>query len=159
MATADCTARREREDRTIARALRILERRALYDAQREVLDSPSAVADYLRFRLHDLDIEQFWAVWLDAQHRPIQAECVSTGTLTQTSVYPREMVRRALHFNADAVIFAHNHPSGNTEPSPADEMLTRRLNAALALVDVRLLDHLVIGAAVRPVSLASRGLL
>lgn len=156
--TADL-ARREREDRAIARAMRILERRALYDAQREPLGGPSVAADYLRFRLNGLDIEQFWAVWLDAQHRPIQAECVSTGTLTSTSVYPREMVRRALHYNAAAVIFAHNHPSGCTEPSPADELLTRSLKAALALVDVRLLDHLVIGAAVRPVSFAERGLL
>lgn len=156
--TADL-ARREREDRAIARATRILERRALYDAQREILDSPSAVADYLRFRLHGLDREEFWAVWLDAQNRPIQAECVSTGTLTQTSVYPREIVRRALHLNAGAVVFAHNHPSGKADPSPADEALTRALKAALALVDVRLLDHLVIGAAVRPVSFAGRGLL
>lgn len=156
--TADL-ARREREDRAIARAMRILERRALYDAQREILDSPSAVADYLRFRLHGLDREEFWAVWLDAQHRPIQAECVSTGTLTQTSVYPREIVRRALHLNAAAVVFAHNHPSGKAEPSAADELLTRALKETLALVDVRLLDHLVIGAAVRPVSFACRGLL
>lgn len=156
--TADL-ARRAREDRAIARAMRILERRALYDAQREVLDSLSAVADYLRFRLNGLDIEQFWAVWLDAQHRPIQAECVSTGTLTQTTVYPREMVRRALHLNAAAVVFAHNHPSGKAEPSAADELLTRALKDALALVDVRLLDHLVIGAAARPVSFACRGLL
>lgn len=156
--TADL-ARRAREDRAIARATRILERRAIYDAQREVLDSPSAVADYLRFRLNGLDVEQFWAVWLDAQYRPIQAECVSVGTLTQTNVYPREMVRRALHFNAHAVIFAHNHPSGKADPSAADELLTRALKEALALVDVRLLDHLVIGAAVRPVSFACRGLL
>lgn len=156
--TADL-ARRAREDRAIARATRILERRALYDAQREPLDGPTVAADYLRFRLNGLDVEQFWAVWLDAQHRPIQAECVSAGTLTSTSVYPREMVRRALHYNAAAVIFAHNHPSGCTEPSIADELLTRSLKAALALVDVRLLDHLVIGAAVRPVSLAARGLL
>lgn len=156
--TADL-ARREREDRAIARATRILERRALYDAQREPLDDPTGVADYLRFRLNGLDIEQFWAVWLDAQHRPIQAECVSTGTLTQASIYPREIVRRALHLNAAAVVFAHNHPSGKAEPSAADELLTRTLNEVLALVDVRLLDHLVIGAAVRPVSFAERGLL
>jgi len=156
--TADL-ARREREDRAIARATRILERRALYDAQRERLDEPSVAADYLRFRLNGLDIEQFWAVWLDAQHRPIQAECLFTGTLTQTSVYPREVVRRALHLNAAAVIFAHNHPSGCTEPSRADELLTQSLKAVLDLVDVRLLDHFVIGAAVRPFSFAERGLL
>jgi DNA repair protein RadC len=156
--TADL-ARREREDRAIARATRILERRALYDAQREPLDGPTVVADYLRFRLNGLDIEQFWAVWLDAQHRPIQAECVSTGTLTQASIYPREIVRRALHLNAAAVVFAHNHPSGCAQPSAADELLTRTLKDTLALVDVRLLDHLVIGAAVRPVSFACRGLL
>lgn len=156
--TADL-ARRAREDRAIARATRILERRALYDAQREVLDSPSAVADYLRFRLNGLDIEQFWAVWLDAQHRPIQAECVSTGTLTQANVYPRETVRRALHFNAHAVIFAHNHPSGKAEPSAADELLTRALRDTLSLVDVCVLDHLIIGAAPLPTSFAERGLL
>ena len=157
--TAADLARREREDRAIARAMRILERRALYDAQRDPLDSPDAVRDYLRFRLDRLEIEEFWAVWLDAGHRPIQAECVSTGTLTQTSVYPRELVRRALQLNAAAVVFAHNHPSGRAEPSTADELLTRSLKTALALVDVRVLDHLVIGAALRPVSFAERGML
>lgn len=156
--TADL-ARRTREDRAIARAMRILERRALYDAQRDPIDSPAAVRDYLRFRLDSLEIEEFWAVWLDAGHRPIQAECVSTGTLTQTSVYPRELVRRALHLNAAAVVFAHNHPSGRAEPSLADELLTRSLKAALELVDVRVLDHLVIGADPRPVSFAERGML
>lgn len=159
MATADCSARREREDRTIARALRILERRAKYDANREPLNSPAAVRQYLRFRLHDLDREEFWCVWLDSQHRPLEFECMFVGTLTQTSVYPREVVRRAMHHNAAAVILAHNHPSGANEPSTADELLTRALKDALRLVDVRVLDHFVVGSAPAPISFAERGLL
>lgn len=153
------TARREREDRTISRALRILERRAKYDATLEPLDSPATVRDYLRFKLHGLDSEEFWCVWLDAQHRPIESECMFVGSLTQTAVYPREVVRRALHHNAAAVILAHNHPSGGSEPSAADEMLTAALKAALSLVDVRVLDHFVVGCAVLPSSFAERGLL
>nr|WP_225433127.1 DNA repair protein RadC [Thauera sedimentorum] len=159
MATADCTARREREDRTIARALRILEKRVRYDAARPELTNPNAVRDYLRLRLDGLEREEFWCIWLDARNRPIKAECMFVGTLTQTSVYPREVVRRALHLNAAAVIVAHNHPSGDSDPSIADETMTRGLKQALSLVDVRLLDHFIIGKPARPTSLAERGLM
>lgn len=159
MATADCTARREREDRTIARALQILERRAKYEATREALDSHAAARRYLRLRLHSLEREEFWCVWLDAQHRQIETECMFVGSLTETSVYPREVVRRALHHNAAAVILAHNHPSGASDPSTADELLTRAIKDVLSLVNVRVLDHFIIGAAPLPTSFAERGLL
>ena len=122
------------------------------------LNSPSAVREYLRLRLQALPHEVFVALFLDAQNRVIEIEELFRGTLTQTSVYPREVVKRALHHNAGAVIFAHNHPSGVAEPSHADETLTQALKQALALVDVRTLDHFIVaGAGV--VSFAERGLL
>ncbi|MCW5606339.1 MAG: DNA repair protein RadC [Burkholderiales bacterium] len=109
------------------------------------LGSPQTVRDYLRLRLQGLPHEVFVGVFLDAQNRVLAVEEMFRGTLTQTSVYPREVVKRALHYNAAALIFAHNHPSGVAEPSRADEMLTAALKQALALVDVRVLDHFVIG--------------
>lgn len=112
--------------------------------QRDVLDSPATVRDYLRLKLGALHREVFLALLLDAQNRVIATEELFAGTLTQTSVYPREVVKRALHHNAGAVIFAHNHPSGVAEPSHADEMLTKVLKDALALVDVKVLDHFVV---------------
>lgn len=157
MADADCNARRQREDRTIARALRILERRVNYE--RPNLSSPNAAREYLRLKLADLEREEFWCIWLDAQHHVIAAECAAVGTLLHTSIYPREIVKRALHHNAARVVFAHNHPSGATDPSAADEMLTASLVKVLALVDVRVLDHFIIGARPEPVSFAERGLL
>ena len=108
------------------------------------LNSPSAVRDYLRLRLQTLPHEVFVALFLDAQHRVIGIEELFRGTLTQTSVYPREVVKRALHYNAGALIFAHNHPSGVAEPSHADETLTQALKQALALVDVRVIDHFIV---------------
>jgi DNA repair protein RadC len=99
------------------------------------------------------------ALWLDAQNRLLRAEELFTGTLTQTSVYPREVVKAALACNAAAVILAHNHPSGVAEPSRADEMLTRSLKEALALVDVKLLDHFIVAGNAPPLSFAERGLL
>lgn len=152
-------ARRDREDRTIARALRILERRMKYDAKTTPLVSPDLARDYLRLRLDGLDREEFWCVWLSAAHQVIEAECMSVGSLTQTQVYSREIVRRALEHNAAAVILAHNHPSGSAEPSDGDRRLTVALQSALALVDVNVLDHFVIGADPRPVSFAELGLL
>lgn len=152
-------ARRDREDRTIARALRILERRMKYDAKTTPLVSPDLARDYLRLRLDGLDREEFWCVWLNAAHQVIEAECMSVGSLTQTQVYSREIVRRALEHNAAAVILAHNHPSGSAEPSDGDRRLTVALQSALALVDVNVLDHFVIGADPRPVSFAELGLL
>lgn len=122
------------------------------------LSSPGAVRDYLRLLLHGRPHEVFVAVFLDAQHRVIATEELFRGTLTQTSVYPREVVKRSLHFNAAAVIFAHNHPSGVTEPSRADEALTVALKQALALVDVRVLDHFVV-AGDAALSFSERGIL
>jgi DNA repair protein RadC len=137
-----------------------LARRALREqVQREcLLDSPHKVRDYLRLGMARLPHEVFVALFLDAQNRLICDEPLFNGTLTQTSVYPREVVKRALHHNAAAVIFAHNHPSGLAEPSRADELVTRSLRDALALVDVRVLDHVIV-AGHATVSFAERGLL
>jgi DNA repair protein RadC len=124
---------------------------------RELLSSPQAVRDYLRLTLGGLPHEVFLAMWLDAQNRLITTEELFRGTLTQTSVYPREVVKRALAHNAAAVILAHNHPSGVAEPSAADVSLTRVLKEALNLVDVRLLDHFIVAGTEQPLSLAERG--
>ena len=122
------------------------------------LNSPSAVRDYLRLKMQSLPHEVFVAMFLDAQNRVIETEELFRGTLTQTSVYPREVVKRALHHNAGALILAHNHPSGVAEPSHADETLTQALKQALALVDIRVLDHFIVaGSSV--LSFADRGLL
>jgi DNA repair protein RadC len=121
------------------------------------LTSPGAVRDYLRLILRDLPHEVFLCIWLDAQHRVIGTEESFRGTLTQTSVYPREIVKAALAANAAAVIFAHNHPSGVAQPSQADELLTRTLREALSLVEVKVLDHFVV-AGNQAVSFAERGL-
>jgi DNA repair protein RadC len=123
-----------------------------------VLDSPEAVTDFLRLHFAGQAYKSFVVVFLDARHQLIVVEDVFRGTLTQTSVYPREILKRALHHNAAAVILAHNHPSGSTEPSRADEALTQTLRHPLSLVDVRVLDHLII-AGNRSLSFAARGLL
>lgn len=128
-------------------------------AVRDTLSSPGHVRDWLRLRLAGQAHEVFMALWLDAQNRLLKAEELFSGTLTQTSVYPREVVKAALAQNAAAVILAHNHPSGVAEPSRADEMLTRSLKEALAMVDVRLLDHFVVAGNAPPLSFAERGLL
>ena len=122
------------------------------------LTSPEAVRDYLRLTLAALPHEAFVVLFLDSQHRLLSADELFRGTLAQTSVYPREIVKAALAHNAAAVIFAHNHPSGVAEPSRADELLTQALKQALALVDIRTLDHFVV-AGHRVVSFAERGLL
>ncbi|MFL6662847.1 MAG: DNA repair protein RadC [Rhizobacter sp.] len=126
--------------------------------KRPVFDSPQRVKDYLRLRLGHLAHEVFAVLFLDAQNRLLALEEMFRGTLTQTSVYPREVVKRALELHAGAVILAHNHPSGIAEPSRADEFLTRTLAGALQLIDVRVLDHLVVGQA-DVVSFAERGML
>ncbi|HZV54472.1 MAG TPA: DNA repair protein RadC [Rhodocyclaceae bacterium] len=138
-----------------------LARRALAETMkdRDLLGSPGAVRDWLRLKLGGLPHEVFGALWLDAQNRLIAWEELFRGTLTQTSVYPREVVKQALTRNAAAVILAHNHPSGLTEPSAADEALTRSLREALALVDVRVLDHFIVAGRAAPLSFAERGLL
>lgn len=137
-----------------------LARRALTQDMRssDNLSSPEAVRRYLRLSLEHKQVEVFMGLFLDAQNRLIQAEDLFAGTLTQTSVYPREVVKCALKHNAASVIFAHNHPSGVAEPSRADENLTQALKQALALVDVRVLDHFVVGHG-ELMSFAERGLL
>ena len=124
-----------------------LARRALASAmsERPMLNTPDIVKDYLRLSLGHERVEVFVALWLDAQHRLIEMQLLFRGTLTQTSVYPREVVRAALSKNAAAVILAHNHPSGSTAPSQADRSLTQVLKSALALVDVSVLDHCIVG--------------
>ena len=112
---------------------------------RPLINSPAAARDYLRIHFAALAHEVFVVVFLDAQNRVLACDEMFRGTLTQTSVYPREIVRAALSHDAAACMFAHNHPSGVAEPSRADELLTRNLKEALALVDVRVLDHLVFG--------------
>ncbi|HET7197714.1 MAG TPA: DNA repair protein RadC [Burkholderiales bacterium] len=126
--------------------------------QGAALTSPGAVRDYLRLTLASRPHEVFVCIWVDAQHRVIAIEEPFRGTLTQTSVYPREIVKAALAMNAAAVIFAHNHPSGVAQPSQADELLTRNLKEALALVDVKVLDHFIV-AGHQAISFAERGLL
>lgn len=118
--------------------------------------NPSDSADYLKAQLRDHPYEVFAVLFLDTRHRPIACEELFRGSIDGASVHPREVVRRALAHNAAAVILAHNHPSGVAEPSQADRLITRRLQEALALIDVRVLDHLVIGDG-NPVSLAARG--
>jgi DNA repair protein RadC len=137
-----------------------LARRSIGEGLKETstLTSPGAVRDYLRLALGGRPHEVFVCLWLDAQHRVIDFEEAFRGTLTQTSVYPREIVKAALARNAAAVIFAHNHPSGAAQPSQADELLTRNLKEALALVEVKVLDHFIV-AGNQAISFAERGLL
>jgi DNA repair protein RadC len=137
-----------------------LARRAMREelSERPELTSPGAVRDYLRLALGRREHEVFVCIWLDAQHKVIGLEEPFRGTLTQTSVYPREIVKKALARNAAAVIFAHNHPSGVAQPSQADELLTRNLKEALALVEVKVLDHFIV-AGNQAISFAERGLL
>ncbi|GAB7521569.1 RadC family protein [Paraburkholderia sp. 2C] len=134
----------------IAQLLAVIEmvRRALHEEleTRSLLDSPQAVDDFLRLTIGGQPHEVFYCLYLDARHRLIRAEELTRGSLTQMAVYPREIVRRALLLNAAGLIVAHNHPSGAAKPSAADRQLTRMLRDALALVDVRLLDHVVVGA-------------
>lgn len=133
------------EEAAIRRALRILESRL--QSRDVVLTSPQDVRDFLRLRIADREHEVFVALLLDSQNRLIVAEELFRGTLTQTSVYPREVVKTVLKHNASSVIFAHNHPSGVAEPSRADELLTIALKQALSLVDCRTLDHFVVAGA------------
>jgi DNA repair protein RadC len=123
-----------------------LARRAMGERLRErtVFDSPDAVKQYLQLHIGSRPYEVFAVVFLDVQHRMIALEEMFRGTLTQTSVYPREVVTRALHHHAAAVVLAHNHPSGSVEASRADQSLTQTLKAALALIDVRVLDHVIV---------------
>jgi DNA repair protein RadC len=138
-----------------------LARRALAERLAEgiLFDSATTVRNWLRLRMAHLPHETFCILLLDARHRLIEAVDLFRGTLNQTSVYPREVVKLVLRHNAAAVVLAHNHPSGACEPSRSDEFITRDLCNALALIDVKVLDHFVVPAHGEPVSFAERGLL
>ena len=144
------------DDRLISSALQVLEQRQRYFSI--TLTQPDDVKAYLRLRIGHLEHEVFVVLFLDTHHRLIACEEMFRGTVSQTSVYPREVVKRALALNASSVILAHNHPSGATEPSNADRHLTKQLQSALALIDVRVLDHLVVGCTTTT-SFAERGLI
>ena len=135
-------------------------RRALGESMRQTdaLASPGAVRDYLRLALAGKTYEVFCVVFLDTQNRVLAVEELFRGTLTQTSVYPREVVIECLELHAAAVVFTHNHPSGSVQPSRADEALTQTLKAALALIDIRVLDHIIVGLT-DTLSMAEKGLL
>jgi DNA repair protein RadC len=127
-------------------------------AEQPLFEQPQAVKDYLSLQLAALEHETFAVLFVDARHRLLRFETLFRGTLTQTAVHPREVVKRALALNAAAVVLAHNHPSGTAEPSRADEMITSALRQALQLVDVRVLDHVIVGRG-STMSFAERGLL
>ena len=152
---SNITAQQAREDRAIYRAMRLLEGRLRKPGA--AFNSPGAVKQFLTLSLAGYEREVFSVLWLDTQHRLIAAEHLFAGTLSQTSVYPREVLKRALQLNAAAVIFAHNHPSGEAAPSQSDQMLTDSLKQALALIDVRMLDHVSVAGA-GTLSFAERGL-
>jgi|SRR5450830_17242 len=137
-----------------------MSRRALNEQMqvKDILSSPQQVRDYLCLKLSNLMREVFVVLFLDAQNRIVTTEEMFSGTLTQTSVYPREVVKRALYHNAASVIFAHNHPSGIAQQSQADELITKQLKQALMLVDVRVLDHFIV-AGNTTLSFSERGLL
>ena len=137
-----------------------MSRRALGEQlqQKNVFESPQQVHDFLVLKLGNLNREVFLVLFLDAQHRLQATEEMFSGSLMQTSVYPREVVKRAMHHNAAAVIFAHNHPSGVAKQSQADELITKQLKQALALVDVKVLDHFIV-AGNQTMSFVERGLL
>lgn len=137
-----------------------LARRALAERlqEREAFQTPGAVKHYLQLHLAHKSHEVFAVLFLDSQNRLLAMEELFRGTLTQTSVYPREVVLRALHHQCAAVVLAHNHPSGSVQPSRADEALTQNLKASLALVDVRVLDHIIVGQG-QALSMAEQGLL
>ena len=145
------------DDAIIQSALNILEKQITYRTDSLALTSPEASKDYVKLQLARYEHEVFACLWLDNRNRVINFNKLFRGTIDGASVYPREVVKAALKHNAAAVIFAHNHPSGVAEPSQADEAITRRLKEALSLIDVRVLDHLVVGSEV--ISFAERGLL
>lgn len=143
--------------RAVERAIRALEESAVY--RTESMSCPSAAGLYLKLRLAALDHEEFHVLWLDAQNRLIVAEAMFSGTLTQTSVYPREIVKAALRHNAAACILGHNHPSGHRCPSNSDIALTERLIESLGVIDFQVLDHFIIAGIGAPLSLREHGLM
>ena len=146
----------QNEDWIVQQAIVLLERRVFKAGPR--LERPAAVRDYLRLKLVAEPNEIFVVVFMNSMHDVLAVEPMFHGTINATSVYPRVVLQRALELNAAAVIFAHQHPSGTTEPSNADRLLTEQLKTALALIDVRVLDHFVIGQGT-PYSFAESGLL
>lgn len=149
------TDRAAAEDQVLAQAAEILERRLTAKRGRNALRDPAAVRRFLQAKLTEEPREHFLALWLDNQHRVLGVETLSIGTIDGASVYPREVAVSALTARAAAVIFAHNHPSGISEPSAADRALTERLKSALAILDIRVLDHFVVGVTIT--SFAERG--
>jgi DNA repair protein RadC len=147
--------RKAGEELILAQAAAILERRMTAKRGRQVLKDPAAVRRFLQTKLAEESREHFLALWLDNQHRVISVETLSVGTIDGASVYPREVAKSALLADAAAVIFAHNHPSGVAEPSAADRALTERLKTSLSLLDIRVLDHFIVGVTVT--SFAERG--
>jgi len=142
------------EKNTLARAARILEKSAKYEAQ--TFTNPQAAKELLSYKLADKDHEVFSALFLNTQNQLIEYREMFTGTIDRSAVYPREVAKKALQLNASAVIIAHNHPSGSPEPSNSDINITGRLSNALSLLDIRLLDHIIVGHG-KTVSLADRG--
>lgn len=154
-ATKQTARRRAADDALILRALAVLEERAAYE--KPDLGCAWNAKEYLRLRLGLYEREAFLALWLDAQNHLIGIEELFRGTLSQTSIYPREVVKSGLAHNAGGVILAHNHPSGITKPSASDNVLTSQLKATLAMVDITLVDHIIVGDAM--FSYAEQGLL
>ena len=155
-AAAQVDSNKTKDDAIIAQALRIIEGRIRTAGV--TLTSPKDVKDYLTLHLNGLEHEVFGVLWLDAQNRLIATNDLFRGTLTQASVYPREVVKAALASNAAGCILYHNHPSGLSEPSRADESLTQTLKTALALIDCKVLDHMIVGGG-NVMSFAERGLI
>lgn len=143
------------DDRVIDAARKVVERSVSKGMK---LTTPNRVREFLWLKLAGYDHEVFGAIFLDSQHRVIEFSELFHGTLDSASVYPREVVKAALHHNAGAVIFTHNHPSGEPDPSDADRRITQRLQEALGLIEVRVLDHIVVGGS-DSVSFAERGYL
>lgn len=146
----------DQDDATVAKALRILERRLKKPGLS--VDSPKTIKEFASLKLAELEREVFAVFWLNAQNQLMEYQELFVGSLTQTSVYPREVVKAGLKVNAAAAIFAHNHPSGTCEPSRADELLTTDLKRALGIVEIKVLDHIVVGD-INTTSFAEKGLL
>ncbi|PZN75365.1 MAG: DNA repair protein [Candidatus Methylumidiphilus alinenensis] len=142
-------------DEILSMALGLIKRKF---TRGKALTSPDASRDFLILKLAELEHECFCCLYLDNQHRVLQFESLFRGTIDGASVYPREVVKRALALNASAIIFAHNHPSGTADPSEADKFITQRLKQALGLLDIRVLDHFIVGGA-EVMSFAEKGLL
>ncbi|QFT86943.1 hypothetical protein FIU88_18500 (plasmid) [Halomonas sp. THAF12] len=151
---------KQEEDAVIEEALRIIEKRfyGKYQDFSVVFNHPHIALDYLTIRYATVPYEVFAVSWLDSQHRLIKHEVLFNGTLDSASIYPREIARRALEVNAGAVILTHNHPSGSIEPSDADRRITQRIQEALGLIDVRVLDHIIV-AGTECTSFSDRGLM